>query len=57
MATRTNVRPRPLDLQKQVTIVRSVVELDPLAEGSKEVYSIIEVLIRLNEVSAVISNC
>jgi len=43
MANRTNVRPRPLDLQKQIQIVRSVVELDPLTGGGKEVYSIIEV--------------
>jgi hypothetical protein len=45
-----------LDLQKQVAIVRSVVELDPLAEGSKDVYSIIKVLVRSKEVLTVMDN-
>ena len=43
MSTRLNFRPRPLDLQKQLPIVRDINELDPPTEGSKDALHTVEV--------------
>ena len=43
MTSRTNVRPRPLELSKQLPIVRELSELDPPTEGAKDVVHTVEV--------------
>ena len=43
MTSRTNVRPRPLELSKQLPIVRELSELDPPTEGAKDVLYTVEV--------------
>ena len=47
MSARAGFRPRPLDLQKQIPIVRSRHELDPPVDGAKDVLHILQVFFLL----------
>lgn len=42
MSSRTNVRPRPLELSKQLLLVKELSELDPPTEGQKDVLYTVE---------------
>ena len=43
MSSRLNVRPRPLDVSKQLHIIVDKDELDPPSEGGKDIMWTIEV--------------
>lgn len=43
MTSRTNVRPRPLDLSKQLPIIRDIAGLDAPLDGAKDVLYTVEV--------------